>query len=379
MSCSLPWNTKIVIITTEKEGCDVRPTTGEVVEAYIQSKDHGSISRVHYPNSNGWMAHQLNYAIRQLIETEALRPDDVIALYNADSRPHPLTFVAVEKLMKDDTGVAVVQQSAIFLKNYLDIRDWIARADALYQSYWTLVHEITRIRSLSKQGFLSKILATHCVGHGLFIRVKALQEVGYFPEDTVTEDSFLGFLLNSHGIAVHSLPLLEGADAPSSWRAVARQKYVWFFGPLCYPLYLFLFYRSHRELKLSLVKPILFALHGATRAVRWIGKGPLIIALVAYAATVHQQSLIYISIIIGLWTIYAMGPVVFLYGCRGVMKRATGHTIQFPKQSPRNLLKMCGAALVYPALHSLPPFLSIFALLKKITFETAIAKPKTED
>jgi cellulose synthase/poly-beta-1,6-N-acetylglucosamine synthase-like glycosyltransferase len=164
------------------------------------------------------MAHQLNFAIKQLPEK------CFISIYNADSRPHPKTIKVFWQQLQKHRLAKIFQQSAAFIKNYPDlvkrslIRRLFLQSLATLQTRWTFTHELPRIlrQSQSTSDLIRKYSNAHVVGHGLFIKSECLKDVGGFPENSITEDLFLGFLLRASGQTIYPLPLLELGDSPET-------------------------------------------------------------------------------------------------------------------------------------------------------------------
>lgn len=72
----------------------------------------------------------------------------------------------------------------------------------------------------------------YVIGHGLYVTDSVLSQAGGFPEDTINEDAFLGYILNQMGVEISPIPFLECADFATSIRSYIKQQTVWFNGPL---------------------------------------------------------------------------------------------------------------------------------------------------
>lgn len=229
-----------------------RPTPELAADHARQAGDgDGTVRHWHYPEPDGGMVQQLNYAIRG--ETERALADGAgldelfFVIYNADSRPHPGTLRAAAALIAahaDAPGgpARLIQQSAVFTANLADLPPGLAGAvlegAGWLQSRWTMSREIPRLRRQAgyarrhRGGTLMPL--AHCVGHGLMIRADLFAELGGLPESTGNEDLALGYLACAAGVPIDPLPLLEEADTPvtlGSWLSQARQ---WF---VSYPQY----------------------------------------------------------------------------------------------------------------------------------------------
>lgn len=173
-------------------------------------------------------AGQNNYAL-EFIKSP---PDKTwIFTLDIDSR---FTQQGLCALMKEiNQGTQIIQQSALFLTNFESL-GFLQKAHALYQSRWTVAHEIKRIQLHN----LTKLSIAHVVGHGLCINLSLLKDFGNFPLETMMEDINLGFYLVCAGQQIKALNVFELADNPASLIDGLRQEYVWSFGAMFYPLYL---------------------------------------------------------------------------------------------------------------------------------------------
>lgn len=198
------------------------------------ARQHHQIKIFNYPRHSGVMAHQINYAVSQLprLSSNITR---LIGIYNADSIPHQQTLRAVASLsMKYVDQDFALQQSSFFLHNLSEITKPLVQAGGVFQSQWTLSHEIPRIRRQAKTTKSRLPKLAHCVGHGMFIRQDLFEQLGGLSTTTMNEDLPFGFKLCCRGIPIIPVPLLESADTPETWRSLLNQKRVWFWGCLDY-------------------------------------------------------------------------------------------------------------------------------------------------
>ena len=243
-------NAYLIFITTEREvmehGLSYERNTIYLLDLLMNSeKDfRDRIKKIHFPTFNKTLGEQLNYGIIAAENYYNFNKHDYVILYNADSKPDKMTLRHIINCMADN--VLVAQQSALFLKNFGILArnsKIIPMVDSIYQSRWTLQHEIPRyIRSMSNAKLLNiRGLSSfaHCVGHGLLMRADILNSVGYFPSPRIgLEDSGLGFVLKSKKISIAPFPMLESAEVPSNIISLAVQKSRWFFGPISAPYYM---------------------------------------------------------------------------------------------------------------------------------------------
>lgn len=199
---------------------------------------------MNYPHEAGVMGHQINYVVRELNKNNQCK-NSIFAVYNADSRPNLNTLKYVSQTIVDyesKTGIKpnIVQQSSLFTLNYNEypktVTGYILRSASLFQTKWTLVRELARFRSQSehviksKNNIISKFIHTkisHCVGHGLFVRMKLLAKE-YLPTETISEDLPFGYYQCCKGEPILPLPILENSETPNTITGLINQKRVWF-------------------------------------------------------------------------------------------------------------------------------------------------------
>ncbi len=202
---------------------------------------------INYPRTDGRMAHQLNYAIRYLLENRLWEDGQLLGVYNADSRPEPdtLRYLAAHR----GPGYEVFQQYGDYLGNHEDIlrRPALERAILLassaWQNRWSVGFELF---NNFKQALLADREAgsvdllypfNYCVGHGLFFTRPVAEETGGFSEDTQNEDAVFGLELNFRKRYIRPVPYFDRASSPDSVRSLFLQKATWFFGPFQTPAY----------------------------------------------------------------------------------------------------------------------------------------------
>lgn len=228
----------VVLVTTEREHHQPDrsraedpslPSTAELAEALAAQAPHGVVRHLHYPDAEGVMVDQVNFAARG--ELVRLAEDGVdlqrvwVAVYNADSRPDPATLQGVARLAEalPPPGPRIVQQSALFTTNLPAFppgaRGAVLCGAALLQSRWTLAREIPRLRRQARQARTPAVrwpVLAHCVGHGLFVRGDVFLTCGGLPSETMNEDLAFGYLACASGTPIDPLPLLEHGESPAT-------------------------------------------------------------------------------------------------------------------------------------------------------------------
>lgn len=214
------------------------PTTLELLDLAKKDIDNDRFMVIHYPDVQGVMAHQLNYASEQLAR-DRNNLNNYICIYNADSEIDRNSFLEVSEIISKNRGKRyVIQQSAIFLRNHKKLKGGFSKflvyAGGLFQFYWTFSTEIPRILKQSGTAKNRNVKLAHCVGHGLFIKLGLFKDLGFFPVETLNEDLAFGFKLSANRIPIYPLKCLEIADTPETLSSLINQKKVWFYSYLEY-------------------------------------------------------------------------------------------------------------------------------------------------
>jgi hypothetical protein len=239
----------IVIITTERESAQAEVNsknhlqTKDVVLQTLKKTPDSSLRRavrvIHYPKTNGRMAHQINFALKKLHRSY---PNAYFILYNADSIPSPSSENAFKRIFYIHPK-AVVQQPCAFIRDTGSQTSAFVNALSLFQTLFCIGHEtglikryVPRLRKhsdISIKEFLFSPLGW-IVGHGSAMSIRTCLKYGGFPEKYMNEDLTFGYILSSYQIPIYSIPILEIADVPMNWSSLVRQKTVWFWNFLEY-------------------------------------------------------------------------------------------------------------------------------------------------
>lgn len=187
------------------------------------------------------------FTIVETADPEAIKADQInFAAYGLRER-HPamkiwVLFVDIDSRFRTEALAearhhfgpehVAVQQHAVFLADYEKL-PLLQKAHALYQSRWTISHEVKNNWLSYRTGYY----VSHIVGHGAFIDLDTLVELGGFPTKSTTEDLHFGYYLVASGGRIRSLQTLEMAETPDTTKAAMLQQKAWAFGPLLYGRY----------------------------------------------------------------------------------------------------------------------------------------------
>ncbi len=232
-------NIRLVIVTTEKEKLVVHEEKNTITIAQDLVKKYENIMHIHYPNEVGKMAHQLNYAINTLIHASGLKPDDFLAIYNADSRPEKETFDWVLQKIQHEK-ISAFQQYGCYSGNFSQLyrNAWssVLLSGAVWQTRWAIGFEIynslKQFRFKDQGRIKMNYPFNYCIGHGLFITKEIFELVGGFNESTHNEDAIIGLQLSDKQIVLMPIPYFDISESPDTLEMLYKQKSNWYFGPL---------------------------------------------------------------------------------------------------------------------------------------------------
>lgn len=156
------------------------PTTEELIR--MEKFNEDKIEIINYPFHEGYMAHQLNYAIKKL-KKQQKNKKLFFSIYNADSNPNIETFNEFFNKINFYPKEDIFQQYSINNNNFKKISN-ILKGMSIYQNAFEMENGIIN-------NSISTFLYSHVVGHGLFISEKFINEVNNFNTDFWCEDIFL--------------------------------------------------------------------------------------------------------------------------------------------------------------------------------------------
>lgn len=262
-------NVLIHYVTTEKEGA-----ASDTVAALKQMAERYKFSHLHYPETDGFKAHQLNWAIENILATcnSADYQTTYFGVYDVDSRPE---VEAIKTILygKDP----IYQQPSIYLENYRRI-DTLQKAGALLQTKWELCGNIPVLREYERGLQQRQSISTlpHCTGHGLFIRADTLERAGLLDTVTLAEDLEFGYRSAFRKIPITVLKEVDYTQYAPTFPATIRQTSRWFSGEMD----LYCYYHNEKqgnnkgELKNRLLGLLVFKRYYTT--LKWAFGAPLI-------------------------------------------------------------------------------------------------------
>ncbi len=180
---------------------------------------------------NGDRATQMNFAVDSFVTDHPNIKLDIVAAFDADSRPTPKTFEEVARKYRKNPHVSY-QQPDVYIASASDMKDdgssLLAMANAVYQNSWTMISEIPMlIRYGRKKGKFSGYF--YCNGHGEFFPYEVFKKYR-FPEYEITDGIHIGYRLGMSGAEVEILDNYGNTDAPHTVKALPKQHKRWYGG-----------------------------------------------------------------------------------------------------------------------------------------------------
>lgn len=270
----------VIVGTASERGADgINPT---IALARSLSDGRPLFQVLEAPDPAAIKADQINWAALDI--ARRYDPGGVwLFLMDIDTQFSVATLEEASALM--GLGADVIQEHSIFLADFERL-PFIQQAHALYQSRWTLAHEL-------KNNWLSNVsgwYVSHIVGHGAFIRLRSFNALGGMPRASVTEDLHFGYYIVASGYRIHSLRTLSVSETPDTLSAALAQQKTWAFGPLLYAHYRA---RMRADIPAAFAKnrfrSFVIATVGIATFLNWLLLFPGILMILALA--VHGQSL----------------------------------------------------------------------------------------
>ncbi len=370
-SANRPW-LHIIFVTSIREDLSCQElTTHDILENLIMQIPDRRIRLIKCNNKSGVMAHQLNYAIEQLIEEESIPFH--IGIYNVDSILSPFTIDYVHcRLIKNHDNV--FQQYAVYPTEYTpNIKGRVLCHIAGWQTRWSLHFELGRLlvdnRYYTNIFHSSKVYDLirpfhYTIGHGLFFTSSTFVVTTGFAEDEINEDAQFGLIINLLNRQIEPIPYLEVAAPPPTLSVYFKQQSVWFNGPVYafrYAKKIF-FGSKGRHLKrpiannyIQRISIIIMAAKLFMHALYWI-LGPPIILFLTIWILVTQSLIICVAWIV--LTLY------FVWGLNGISHLvAFKHSEIYSQRAKVNLFYYPLAAFIAYLFHCVGPILCLYKII----------------
>lgn len=225
--------TKRENISNAKYGFD--KTTAQTANQFISSARFPSNINVQVFEAedydHGDRATQMNYAVDTFVKDNPDVSIDIVAAFDADSRPTNNTFLEVANKYRSNPCVSY-QQPDVYVGSaegiYREGCSLLAAANAVYQNLWTMISEIPMLMKYTeKNGKYTGYF--YCNGHGEFFPYEVWKKYR-FPEHEITDGIHIGYRLGMSGAPVEILDNYGNTDAPHDIKALPKQHKRWYGG-----------------------------------------------------------------------------------------------------------------------------------------------------
>jgi hypothetical protein len=229
---------EVLFVTTAKEEPEGQRSTHAVLESALARTAPGDprLSLVHCTAIDRFRAAQLNQAVSEARERHG---GDVsssrvwIGVYNADSRPQASTFRELPHRARAEPYTRVYQQLADYVIPQRAGVSWLAAGNSVLQTWWTRSHYWARnTRGGTSPHWWSATSPFSTFGHGEFIRLDLLDEIGGFPGFAYADGLLLGWICRLRDERIGLLASRDRAEVPRTARDLVTQQRAWMRGLL---------------------------------------------------------------------------------------------------------------------------------------------------
>jgi hypothetical protein len=228
---------EVMFVTTAKELDTGRPTTQALLAAALAQVREPRLKHLHCTTVSRFRAAQLNLAVSDVRDRycrcESGAAGVWIGVYNADSRPEVSTFRELRQCARSGQGTRAYQQMARYVVPDRAGVSLAAVGNAVLQTWWTRTHYWARnTRGSGSPHWRASTSPFSTFGHGEFIRLDLLDEIGGFPDFAYADGLLLGWIFRLMDEPIGLLASRDHAEVPRTARDLLTQQRAWMQGLL---------------------------------------------------------------------------------------------------------------------------------------------------
>ncbi len=238
-------NYEIIVALDVKEKKELsQQYTIDVVRKFIDNNknQYTKVSIVEFSGIGQGRAYQLNTAFdiikKKSLECKRNSRYTFVGVYDADSYPDQDVLAYIDWRISTDSHITALQQILDYQLNIDEIEQVrfsrLLKANAYYQAAWNGIFEIPRFLRTNSSLLRNKVptFPPYCMGHGEFIRLDVLIEIGGFSVKGYADGIQLGFALTNKRILIEPIPLFDYCESPTDLTTLIHQHSLWFAGNL---------------------------------------------------------------------------------------------------------------------------------------------------
>jgi cellulose synthase/poly-beta-1,6-N-acetylglucosamine synthase-like glycosyltransferase len=228
---------EVIFVTTVKEDDSGQPTTHTLLAESLVSTQEPRLTLLQCKTATRFRAAQLNLAVNDArgrhcrggAGAEAVW----IGVFNADSRPEGSVFRDLRQCANSRAETRAYQQLVDYVVPDRAGVSLVADGNAVLQTWWTCTHYWARnTRGSASSHWYAATSPFSTFGHGEFIRLDLLDEVGGFPDFAYADGLLLGWILRLMDEQIGLLASKDRAEVPRTARDLLTQQRAWMRGLL---------------------------------------------------------------------------------------------------------------------------------------------------
>jgi hypothetical protein len=229
---------EVLFVTTAKEEDDGQRSTRALLASALDQMASGEprLRLAHCVAVDRFRAAQLNLAVSEARGRFGSEPGSSrlwIGVYNADSRPQVSTFSELQQRARAQPDTRAYQQLADYVVPRREGVSWLAGGNSVLQTWWTRSHYWARnMRGSGSPHWWSATSPFSTFGHGEFIRLDLLDEIGGFPDFAYADGLLLGWICRLMDERIGLLASRDRAEVPRTARDLITQQRAWMRGLL---------------------------------------------------------------------------------------------------------------------------------------------------